>query len=416
MKTQAPTPESAQFILHMRPRPRRARLVVIIGALSTFGPLSLDMYLPSLPSLSNELGASPSEGQLTLTACLLGLALGQVVTGPLSDALGRRRPLIFGLVTYMLASLLCALAPSVGVLIVLRVVQGAAGSAGVVIARAVVRDLYSGNDIARFFSMTMLVNGLAPILAPVIGGQLLLVTNWRGVFVVLGIIGACLVLAGAFGLPESLPEERRHTGGLRDTLATFRRLLGDRLLLGYGLSSGLGFAALFAYISGSPFVIEGIYGVSPQIFGMIFASNALGIVVASQVNGRLIDRVAPRRLMAWGLGVSFAGGLMLVLAVIADFGLVGVLPALFLVVSSLGFVGPNAAALALANHPGSAGSASALLGVLQYVMGAALAPLVGSGGTGTALPMALVIAASALGACLVFVLLTRESSRRLYDY
>jgi len=388
------------------------QLILILGALSAFGPLSIDMYLPALPALTRAFGASASETQLTLSACLLGLALGQTISGPLSDALGRRRPLLIGLACYALASLLCALAPSVFALAALRLVQGVAGAAGIVIARAVVRDLHSGIAVARFFSLLMLVNGLAPILAPVFGGQLLRYTSWRGVFVTLAIIGILLFLAAATGLRETLPAGRRQTGGIRTTLTTFRGLLTDHAFLGYALSCGLAFAAMFAYISGSSFVLQDIYGVSPQGFSLIFGSNALGLVVAGQVNGRLVGRVPPVRLLAAGLTTSAAGAVALLVVVISGVGLVGVLPSLFVVVASLGFVMPNAAALALSGHQRTAGSASALLGVLQYAIGAAAAPLVGIAGADTAVPMALVIAT--LGVCaLAALMLLGRSVRKL---
>src|SRR5947209_496990 len=217
--------------------PRRVWLVFILGALSAFGPLSIDMYLPALPSLSRDFGTGASQAQLTLSACLLGLALGQTSAGPLSDALGRRRPLLIGLGAYALASLLCVVAPSVFVLVVLRFVQGFAGAAGIVIARAVVRDLYSGVAVAQFFSLLMLVNGLAPILAPLFGGLLLRFTSWRGVFVVLAVIGMLLLLAAATGLDETLPPDRRQSGGIRATIMTFRQLLASRSFAGYALSS-----------------------------------------------------------------------------------------------------------------------------------------------------------------------------------
>lgn len=385
-------------------------LVVIIGALSAFGPLSIDMYLPGLPSLTQDLGGTNWQVQLTLTACLLGLAAGQIIAGPLSDALGRRRPLLIGLFAYMAASLLCAVAPSVPVLILLRLVQGLAGAAGIVIARAIVRDLYSGPDVARFFALTMAINGLAPILAPVIGGQLLNFTSWRGVFLVLMAFGAILLVAAALSLGESLPLERRHTGGIGATLGTFRTLLADRHFVGYALASGLGFAAMFAYISGSPFVLEDIYGASPQLFSLIFAANALGIVITSQISGRLVQKVNPRKLLAIGLTGSLTGGLLLLVVVITNVGLVGVLPAFFLVVASMGFIAPNATALALADHPRIAGSASGLTGVIQFVLGAAVTPLVGLGGNHTALPMAIAMALAGAGAFLLFSLLTRPTS------
>src|SRR6266702_1585310 len=209
---------------HNPKKPRRVQLVFILGALTAFGPFAIDMYLPALPALSRDFGTGAAQTQLTLSACLLGLALGQVIAGPLSDELGRRRPLLVGLAAYALASLLCVVAPSVYVLVALRFIQGLAGAAGIVIARAVVRDLHSGVAAARFFSLLMLVNGLAPILAPIFGGLLLRFTSWRGVFIILAIIGTLLLLSAATSLGETLPPERRQSGGIRITLATFYRL------------------------------------------------------------------------------------------------------------------------------------------------------------------------------------------------
>lgn len=389
------------------PRTRKAGLVFIIGALSAFGPLSIDMYLPGLPALSNDLGGSAWQAQLTLSACLLGLASGQIVVGPLSDRLGRRGPLLAGLLAYALASVACALSPSMPALIALRFVQGLAGAAGIVLARAVVRDLYSGAEAARFFALTMAINGLAPILAPVFGGVLLTVTSWRSVFLVLAGIGAALTVAALLGLRETLPPERRQVGGLGATLGTFRTLLGDRAFMGYALSSGLAFAAMFAYISGSPFVLQNIYGASPQTFSFVFAANALGIVLVSQVGARLVGRVHPRRLLALGMAGALAGGLLLLAVVLAGVGLVGILPAFFLVVASIGLIAPNSTALAMAEHPQAAGSASGLIGVVQYLIGAVASPLVGVAGSETALPVAITIAALEVAAFVVFWGMTR---------
>lgn len=397
-----PSAEAAQ-------KARRLRLIFILGSLTAFGPLSIDMYLPSLPSLSLDFAASTSETQLTLSACVLGLAAGQIISGPLSDALGRKRPLLIGLATYALASLLCALAPSIALLIVWRVLQGLSGAAGIVIARAIVRDLHSGVALARFFSVLLLVTGLAPILAPIFGGLLLRFTSWRGVFLTLTIIGALLSLAAATGLRETLPPERRQTGGIIATLATFRQLLTTRAFLGFALSSGLAFAGMFSYISGSPFVLQDIYSVSPQVFSLIFGSNALGFVIAGQINGRLVGRVPLIRLLSSGLIATATGGVALLLVVsIGGIGLPGILPSLFVMVASLGFVLPNATSLALSGQPRIAGSASALIGVLQFSIGAVAAPLVGSFGAETALPMAAAIATCGVSALTVFLLLGRS--------
>lgn len=389
----------------------RLRLILIIGALSAFGPLSIDMYLPALPSLARALSGPAWQVQLTLTACLLGLATGQLVAGPLSDTLGRRRPLLVGLATYAAASLACAFAPSVPVLIGLRLVQGAAGAAGIVISRAVVRDLYEGHALAQFLALTMVVNGLAPILAPILGAQILHVTTWRGVFVVLGVIGVGLLALAALGLPETLTESRRRAGGVRVTLGTFGRLAADRGFLGYVLALGLAFGAMFTYISGSPFVIQVRYGASPQVFSLMFAANAFGIMVAGQIGARLVKRVGPRALLAVGLATSVTGGVLLLAVVALGGGLAGILPAFFLVVASIGLISPNTTALALADHAGDAGSASALLGVAQFVIGGVAAPLAGLGGPGAAMPMAAAIAAASGGAAVAFVGLTRPQRR-----
>jgi MFS transporter, DHA1 family, multidrug resistance protein len=383
-----------------RPPGLRAPLFVVLGGLTAFGPLSIDMYLPGLPSLRASLDAPAWAVQLTLTACLAGLALGQIVAGPLSDRFGRRRPLLAGVTAYAAASLLCALAPSVLVLVVLRLVQGIAGAAGIVIARAVVRDLHSGAAAARVFSALMLVTGAAPILAPVLGGQVLTVTSWRGVFVVLAGIAVLLVAAAAAVLPETLPPERRRPGGVAGTLQTFARLLTDRGFVGYALACGLAFGAMFAYISGSPFVLQDIYGASAQLFSVMFACNALGLVASSQVNRALVGRVAPRTILRTAVTVQAVAGAALLASVALGLGIVPIVALLFVVVASIGFVMPNATALALADHPHVAGSASGLLGVLQFSVGAATAPLVGVAGGDTALPMATAIALLGAGAVL----------------
>lgn len=390
-----------------RSRPRRARLVVVLGALSAFGPLSLDMYLPALPALTRELDTVASATQLTLSACLLGLATGQLVAGPISDAVGRRRPLLVGVAAYAVASLLCAAAPTISALVALRFVQGLAGGAGVVIARAIVRDLYSGNAAARFFSTLMLVTGLAPILAPVVGAQLLRVTDWRGIFVVLALIGIALFVAAATGVRETVIPEHRQPMGVRATTSTFHRLLTDRSFLRYALPAGLASASLFTYIAGSSFVLQDIYGLSPQEFSLVFGGNALGFVIAGQINGRLVGRVALQRLLTGGLIAIAIGGLALLAAVIFDAGLTGVLPALLTVMASFGFILPNTTALALAAHPRTAGTASALLGVLQFSLGAAAAPFVGIAGRDTVFPMALAIALLVTAALLTYTFLGR---------
>lgn len=385
-------------------RAARLRSVLILGALSAFGPLSIDLYLPALPSLQSHFHAAADSVQLTLTACLVGLAVGQALAGPLSDSLGRRKPLLIGVAAYALASLLCAFAPSVSALTTGRLVQGFAGAAGIVIARAVVRDLYSGTAMVRFFSTLMLVNGVAPVLAPILGGQLLKVTAWQGLFGVLAAIGALLLLAVFFGLPESLPVSARRAASLSDTRRTFQRLAADRHFVGYAFAAGLSFAAMFAYISGSPFVVEQVYRLSPQQFSFMFGANALGLILLGQLNGRLAGRVRTIVLLRAGLVQCAAGGVALLLVTLLELGFWPTAVCLWFVVASIGLVTPNATALALADHGGNAGTASAFLGVTQFLIGGVVAPLTGPHGTSVlakTLPMALVVAVmgvAALGA------------------
>ncbi len=383
-------------------------MIAIVGGLVAFAPLSIDMYLPALPAMAVELHSGESAIQLTLTAVLVGLALGQLVAGPLSDALGRRRPLLAGIAAYTAVSLLCALAPSAGILIVLRLGQGLSGAAGIVIARAALRDCFSGAELSRTLSMTMLVSGLAPVLAPFIGGQLLRHTSWRGLFVVLGAGGATMLIATFLGLPETLPADRRRTDGAFDVVIALRRLVRDRVFIGYALAFGLANGAVFAYVAGSPFVLEGIFQVSPQAFGLFFGVNALGILVASQVSARTVPRVGPRPLLLIGLSMSAAGGLALLVAVFTAAGLTAILLSLFLVVSAVGLNLPNATALAMADYRSRAGAASAVIGTLQYGLGGIVAPIVGIAGNTTALPFALVIATCGSLAFLTCITLTRS--------
>jgi len=381
----------------------RAIHVLILGGLSAIGPLSTDMYLPALPALSRDLSASMAQTQLTLSAGILGLALGQVIAGPSSDARGRRGPLLIGLAAFALASLLCIIAPSVVALTALRFVQGVAGAAGIAIALAIVSDLYSGISQARVFSLLMLVTGLAPIVAPVIGSQLLAFTSWRGIFVTLALIGLVLLLAVAFGIGETLPPARRQRGGIAVSLRSFRDLLDNRSFVGYALSSGFAFAAAIVYISVAPFVLQHIYAVTPQRIGVLFGVNALGLVIVAQIGGRLVGRVSPRQLLIWGIAGTAIGGVALLAVVLSGVGLVGILPSLFVLVASLGLVAPNAATLALADTQ-TAGSAAALLGVLQFSIGALAAPLIGIGGAASAVPMAAGIAAFGIATVVTFIL------------
>ena len=379
-----------------------ARTVVALGMLSMFGPLSLDLYLPALPELADDLDASASAAQLSITACLVGLAVGQLVAGPLSDRLGRRRPLIVGLVGFMLASVACALAPSAAILVVLRFVQGLAGAAGLVISRAIARDLYSGRALMIFFSRLILIAGLAPVIAPILGGQLSLIMSWRGIFGVLAGFGAVLLLAGWLGLKETLPPERRIVGGFGKTLHGYNTLLHDRFFVGCALSSGLAGASMFAYISGSTFVLQRIYGMSPQGFSFVFGAISLTLVIAAQVGGRLALRWPLTRVLGFGLAVNLCGAASLLATVIIGLPLGVLIAALSVMVSAVGLIFPTANALALADYPDLAGTASSLQGLSQFVFGAVAAPLVGIAGERTALPLGIVTTTASLCAIASF--------------
>lgn len=384
-------------------------MLLILGALVALGPVSTDAYVPGLPRLAKDLGSSASMTQLTVTTCLIGLALGQLVAGPMSDAWGRRKPLLLGLVIYTVASALCAIAPNTGALIAFRALQGVGGAFAVVVAYACVRDRYAGKAAARYFSLLLLVTGLAPVLAPVIGAQILRWSNWRGIFFALALMGALTLVATVVKLPETLAPQRRRPGGVRAGGTTYLRLLTDRHLVGYALINAFVFAAMFAYISGSPFVLQDIHGLSAQQYSVVFAVNAVGLIAAAQTSGRLVRHVDARRLLAAGVLGAATGGMVLLAVTLTDAGLWPTLAGFFIVVSSVGLVLPNAAALALEDHGVDAGSAAAVLGFGQFLLGGLAAPLVGLGGPGNAVPTAAVMAALGVAATITLAALRRTT-------
>ena len=392
--------------------PGRLTLILILGSLAALGPLSIDMYLPAFPDMSRSFGASASLIQLSLTACMLGMALGQLIVGPLSDVRGRKRPLMIALLAYLLASLACAMAPTIEVLIALRFIQGAAGASGIVISRAIVRDLFEGPELTRFFAALSLVNGTAPILAPVIGGQLLRFGDWHFVFYLLAILSTLMLLAVALRLPETLPLERRVEGNLTTTLKTFGRLLTDRVFIGYAFAQAFVMGAMFAYISGSPFVLQNIYGASSQQFSFLFGLNGIGIILAAQIAGRLAGRVDSERLMRISLTVVASASIFLFLALTLTDQLIFVMIPLFFVVSSVGLISTLGFTLAMQNYGATAGSASALLGLLPMLVGSLVSPLVGIMGEQSAVPMGLIIMTlDCLALVLYYGLIVRRPDR-----
>jgi DHA1 family bicyclomycin/chloramphenicol resistance-like MFS transporter len=384
------------------PRPPRGTIVVL-GCLAAIGPLSGDTYLPALPQIADEFSAEAVGVQLTLTASLFGLALGQLLMGPLSDLWGRRRLLLGGLAAYTLVSAACAMSTSLPMLTGLRFLQGLSGAAAVVLARAVVQDLWTGSAAARALSHVLLVFGIAPVVAPLLGSAVLGLTSWRGIFAVLSAAGAVLFVVVWARLGETLPPERRTDGGLRQLPRVLATVLQDRVFLAHALACGLAFGGMFAYLAGSPFVIQQLYGASATTYAALFAVNALGIALAGQINARLVVRIAPARLLGFGLVLHAAGALCLLAAVTVgrQHGLAALLPPMFVVIASLGLIHPNATALALARFPRSAGSASSVLGAMHFAIGASISPLVGLGGADTAVPLGAVIAATATAALLL---------------
>ncbi|WP_052423260.1 multidrug effflux MFS transporter [Nonomuraea candida] len=370
-------------------------MAVVLTLLTIFGPLSMDVYLPVLPALTTELRAATSAAQLTVTACLLGLGLGQAAAGPLSDRLGRRRPLLAGVLAYILTSTACALSPAIEPLIAARFVQGLAGGVGIVIAQAAGRDLYSGGKLVRFYGHLTVIAGLAAVIGPVIGGQLASVTDWRGIFLVLSAIGALILLACLVIFRETLPAHDRVTGGLTRTGRDFRRLIGDRTFLGVVLISAFVSAALFAYLAGATYVLQGIYGLSPQGYAVAFGLNSLGFMVFGFAAGRLSERWSEKGTLLIGLVLCLLGAGGLLATAVLALPLTAVILSLFTMVSGVAATSPPTTSLALANYPDIAGTASSLLGLARFACGGLAAPLVGLGGADNAVPLGLVTLVSA---------------------
>lgn len=383
------------------------RTILILGALSAFGPLAIDFYLPAFPAMALAFGTDEQHVQLTLAAYFLGLSLGQLAYGPISDRFGRRLPLLSGVALFTLASLACAYAPSLEWLIGARFVQALGGCAGMVISRAVVADKCDAVGSAKVFSQLMLVMGLAPILAPMLGGLLVNTTGWQSIFLVLTGFSAAAGLAVALGLPESMPAHvpRQPLSG---ALRQYARLVKDSIYLGHALTGGIAIAGMFAYIAGSPFVFIKLYGVPAEHFGWLFGTNAAGFILVAQVNARLLAKRGPAFLLVRAVWVYFLAGLtLLAVSAMRPDALWPLLIPLFICIASLGCIIPNASACAMNGQGARAGSASAMLGCLQFSIAAGAAALVGVLHDGSAVPMAMVI--SLCGLLVVSVaLLTRR--------
>ncbi|WSQ13293.1 multidrug effflux MFS transporter [Streptomyces sp. NBC_01231] len=371
-------------------------------------PLATDMYVPGFPELGRALHARESVVQLSMTAFLAGLVLGQVVIGPLSDGLGRRRLLLPGTALFAVLSLACALVPNAQALIAVRFLEGVAGAAGMVLAQAVVTDWFHGPELPRYYSLLSMVLGLAPVTAPVLGGAVLSVGSWRAVFVVLAIIGVLLFLAALFGVRESLPLERRQQGGVVTAFRAMGRLLGHRAFVGCMLAQAFSAAALFSYIAGSSFVFENLYGVSATRYSLIFATNAAGMVLAGWTFGVLSKCLPVGGLLAAGAAVALAGTLLQVMVLAADGGaLAGTWACMFISLFGIGIVFPASVSLGQSLGRKASGAASALLGGAEFLFGALASPLVGVFGTGSPMPMAVIMLSAMLCAVLALAFLSR---------
>jgi Bcr/CflA subfamily drug resistance transporter len=390
------------------PAGRARGLLAVLACLTAVGPLAIDMYIPGFPAMSRTLHTSSPAIELTLTAFLAGVVVGQIVIGPLSDSLGRRGLLIGGCAGFALVALACAFAPGIGTLIAARFVLGCVGAAGMVLARAVITDRFHGPEVPRHFALLSQIMSVAPVFAPVIGGAILSVSSWRAVFVALCLAGVLLLVAVLVKVPESLPPERRHKGGLMGTFVAMGRLTRNRPFMGCALVLGLASAALFSYISGSSFVFERIHDTSPAVYSLIFAVNAIGMLLAGALFSRLSRRVSVNALLAAAVAVCLAGTLGQVLLTMALGERLAVSwICLFVVLWGIGMLLPATMTLGQDLGRAAPGAASALLGGLQFLFGAIASPVVGLFGVTSSLPMSLIMLVSAALAALALVVLVR---------
>jgi MFS transporter, DHA1 family, multidrug resistance protein len=389
---------------------KRIQLALLLGSLGLLGPFTIDTYLPSFPTIVEDYHTTASLVQISLTSCLLGLGLGQLIIGPMSDVKGRRKPLIFFIILYLLASLTCAIAPNIYFLIISRLVQGFAAAGGLVISRAIVRDLFSGRELTKFFTMMVLVGNLGPIVAPIAGGGILAFTNWHGVFIALACLSAVLLFTVSLKLEETLPVENRVPSNLPQILKNFGSLFKDRTFLGYALTQGFTTAGIFAYVSGIPFVYQNIYGVTPQQFSFLFGVNGIALIIGSQLVGRLADIIPERTFLKIGLAISTFAGASLLIALFLNAPLLAVAIPIFFFVGSISIIGTTCFALAIETQGHIAGSASALLGVLPFVLGSISAPLVGIAGPNTGIPMGVIIFCASFLAFLSYFGLVRKGA------
>ncbi|AXU95393.1 MAG TPA: MFS transporter [Erwinia persicina] len=389
---------------------RRLGYAITLGLLAALGPLCIDLYLPALPELARDLNTPTATAQLSLTAGLLGLGLGQLFFGPLSDKYGRIRPLLLSLVLLLIASVGCALAQDIHQLLLARLFEGLSGAGGAVLSRAIARDMYSGHELTRFFALLMLVNGLAPIAAPVMGGALMAFLDWRGLFMVIALIALMLFILARVKLHETLPVARRSQGSIFSAWAALGQVIMHRPFMGFCLTQGFMMSGMFAYIGASPFVLQQIYQLSPQAFSFCFAANGVGLIIASQVSARLCPLWGEYRVLKGGLTLALISSSSLLLAGLTAAPLPLVLVALFFTVASNGVISVTASSLAMQSQGHRAGSASAVIGVTMFTLGGISVPVTGIGGT-SVLTMTATIFGCYMLAILMFTVLAQKPKK-----
>ncbi|MFC0212256.1 multidrug effflux MFS transporter [Paenibacillus chartarius] len=386
------------------------RFALMLAAFSTLWPLSFDMYLPAFPEMMRFFHTDASTIQASLTSCLIGLALGQIVMGSLSDVYGRRRPLMIAMTLYILASIGCAFAPNMLIFIAFRFIQGFAVAAGTV-SNAIVRDSFSGVELTKFYSLLAMIGNVAPLLAPIAGSVVISFAPWKGLFLLLALQGIFLFIVAKWGLKETLPAERRVSGNFMVILRNFKALLQDRMFMGYALTQGFLFTGIFAYISGTSFIYQNIYGVSPGVFSLLFAMNGIALFLGAQLVKRLAGRVAGRRIHQIGLTSAFITSTAVLIVVLSHGSLLALVIPLLLFISSFGVSGAAAFPLAMESQGHIAGSAAALLGVIPFIFGAVTSPLVGIAGEHSAVPFGIILFTASLLAIISYIGLTKPAKR-----
>ncbi|PFO06609.1 MFS transporter [Bacillus sp. AFS076308] len=369
---------------------------LMLAVFCALGPFTVDMYLSSFPQIMNSFGTNASMVQMSLTASILGLSIGQMVNGTLSDVHGRRKPLLISMFLYFISSIGCAFAPNIQIFIALRFIQGFVASAGLVISRAIVRDLYSGVELTKFFALLSTITSVTPLLSPLAGSAVTSFTSWIGVFIFTGLLGIYLTIITSWKIKETLPVDKRIQSNYSELLNNYKKLIFDRTFMGYALVSGIIFAGVFAYVSGSPFIYQKVYGVSPQVFSLLFALNGISLMLAAQLTKYLAGRMSPRHIFLIGLWYAFIASLAVLIVVLFHGPLVALVISLFLFNSSNGIIGPISFTLAMESQGHIAGTASALLGILPFLLGSVASPLVGIAGEYSALPLGVIIFTTSL--------------------